>query len=72
MSLGVIVGFITAYPANVWMVAFRLKHGLMTMRDGMKPAGHKQHDGQSKTAGHNHEGKHHQMELDATVPQLAA
>lgn len=33
MSLGVIVGFITAYPSNVWMVARGLKHGLMTQRE---------------------------------------
>jgi hypothetical protein len=32
MSLGVIAGFTTAYPANVWLVARRLKHGLMTER----------------------------------------
>jgi hypothetical protein len=32
MSLGVIVGFAAAYPANIWMVAKRLKHGLMTAR----------------------------------------
>src|ERR1700704_92831 len=32
MSLGVIVGFVTAYPSNVWMVAQSLKHGLMTVR----------------------------------------
>jgi FtsP/CotA-like multicopper oxidase with cupredoxin domain len=32
MSLGVIAGFATAYPANVWMVARNLKHGLMTER----------------------------------------
>jgi FtsP/CotA-like multicopper oxidase with cupredoxin domain len=32
MSLGVIAGFIAAYPSNVWMVARRLKHGLMTER----------------------------------------
>src|SRR3979411_1901862 len=30
MSLGVIAGFIIAYPANVWMVARKMKHGLMT------------------------------------------
>jgi uncharacterized protein DUF4396 len=29
MSLGVIVGFATAYPVNVWMVSRNLKHGLM-------------------------------------------
>lgn len=34
MSISVIVGFATAYPINVWMVAQELKHGLMTERDG--------------------------------------
>jgi hypothetical protein len=32
MSLGVIVGFATAYPVNIWMVSKNLKHGLMTAR----------------------------------------
>ena len=32
MSFGVIAGFAAAYPSNVWMVARRLKHGLMTER----------------------------------------
>ncbi len=32
MSLGVMAGFATAYPSNVWMVAKALKHGLMTVR----------------------------------------
>ncbi|RWB19106.1 MAG: DUF4396 domain-containing protein [Mesorhizobium sp.] len=36
MSIGVIAGFTLAYPANVWLVARRLKHGLMTERE--KPA----------------------------------
>ena len=35
MSLGVIVGFATAYPVNVWMVAKNLKHGLMTARPAL-------------------------------------
>jgi hypothetical protein len=44
MSLGVIVGFTTAYPLNVWMVSQQLKHGLMTQRKpgsrfDLKPAG---------------------------------
>jgi FtsP/CotA-like multicopper oxidase with cupredoxin domain len=66
MSLGVIVGFATAYPANVWLVARRLKHGLMTQRDeqpastkaphgGMQP--HK--DRVSHSANHsNHKEQH--------------
>jgi FtsP/CotA-like multicopper oxidase with cupredoxin domain len=33
MSLGVTVGFIIAYPVNVWLVAKGMKHGLMTVRD---------------------------------------
>src|SRR6267378_8130655 len=32
MSLGVVVGFIIAYPVNVWLVAKGMKHGLMTAR----------------------------------------
>ena len=32
MSLGVMVGFATAYPVNVWMVKRGLKYGLMTER----------------------------------------
>ena len=32
MSLGVIAGFLTAYPVNVWLVANNLKHGLSTER----------------------------------------
>jgi len=46
MSLGVSVGFAIAYPANVWMVARNMKHGLMTQRDG---------SARSK-AGHSHTG----------------
>src|SRR3954469_2375553 len=32
MSVGVVVGFTTAYPVNVWLVKRGLKHGLMTER----------------------------------------
>ena len=32
MSIGVIAGFALAFPVNVWMVAHKLKHGLMTER----------------------------------------
>ena len=51
MSLGVMAGFAFAYPANVWLVARRLKHGLMTERPTEqsenqttpRPAGDDQH-----------------------------
>ena len=35
MSIGLLVGFIVAYPMNWWLVANHLKHGMMTVR----PAG---------------------------------
>jgi Domain of unknown function (DUF4396) len=32
MSIGLLVGFIIAYPMNWWLVANKLKHGMMTVR----------------------------------------
>ena len=32
MSMALLVGFITAYPINWWLVSRRLKHGMMTVR----------------------------------------
>jgi hypothetical protein len=32
MSLGVMAGYVLAYPSNIWMVSKQLKHGLMTER----------------------------------------
>jgi manganese oxidase len=69
MSLGVMVGFVTAYPANVWMVHGGLKHGLMTAR---KPAA----SVASATHSHPHGDAQmhggHQMKLGVTRAQLAA
>ncbi|WP_027165657.1 DUF4396 domain-containing protein [Mesorhizobium sp. WSM3224] len=85
MSLGVIAGFVLAYPANVWLVAHGLKHGLMTER--ALPAAKRQHAQmqmqQANARGHGHrEHGHdmasrkgnggHQMRSDATTPQIAA
>jgi manganese oxidase len=80
MSLGVMAGYGTAYPSNVWMVAQQLKHGLMTERkpgskfdlahDQEKP-GHAHGTGQvqHQTQG-GHAGGGHQMTSDATRPQI--
>jgi FtsP/CotA-like multicopper oxidase with cupredoxin domain len=71
MSLGVTVGFIVAYPVNVWMVARRMKHGLMTKRDEMSSHGaHANHGGHEKAEGSPMHG--HTMQPDVTRPQLAA
>ena len=78
MSFGVVVGFVTAYPANVWMVARGLKHGLMTVREtrgtpqqaGAKNSKRKSHHGNTPGA---HEGQRQGgMRSDATRTQIAA
>jgi hypothetical protein len=32
MSMALMIGFIAAYPMNWWLVARRLKHGMLTVR----------------------------------------
>jgi manganese oxidase len=39
MSFAIGVGFLTAYPTNWWLVSKKLKHGLMTVRQGDTQAG---------------------------------
>ena len=39
MSMGLLVGFIVAYPMNWWLVANHLKHGMMTIRPTDAAAG---------------------------------
>jgi len=39
MSMGLLVGFIVAYPMNWWLVAHHLKHGMMTVRPAAAMAG---------------------------------
>jgi uncharacterized protein DUF4396 len=52
MSMGLLLGFIVAYPMNWWLVAHGLKHGMMTVR----PAG-------AALAAHGH-GGHAAMKMD--------
>jgi hypothetical protein len=78
MSLGVMVGFATAYPFNVWMVKKGIKHGLMTERAGGSQPGHEDHRGpghdESGHQGHGgpSHGGGHRVGGDTTTPQLAA
>jgi uncharacterized membrane protein YidH (DUF202 family) len=80
MSLGVIVGFTTAYPFNVWMVAQQLKHGLMTQRKPHSRFDLGQHESQesgSQTKEHakSHDGEEHNrhsMNSGVTAPQIFA
>jgi hypothetical protein len=43
MSMGLLVGFIIAYPMNWWLVAHHLKHGMMTVRPAGAVAGAHDH-----------------------------
>ena len=46
MSMGLLVGFIIAYPMNWWLVTYHLKHGMMTVRPADAAAGaHDAHAG---------------------------
>lgn len=45
MSMALLVGFITAYPMNWWLVSHHLKHGMMTVRPLDKPANGGAHKG---------------------------
>ena len=47
MSMGLLVGFITAYPINWWMVTYHLKHGMMTVRPAGATAGAHSHSAQA-------------------------
>ncbi len=51
MSMALLVGFITAYPMNWWLVSRHMKHGMMTVQprdEGTDHGGHKSaHDNHS-------------------------
>ena len=54
MSMGLLVGFIVAYPMNWWLVANHLKHGMMTVRPAGTAAGTPDHDPQACMGGAPH------------------
>jgi FtsP/CotA-like multicopper oxidase with cupredoxin domain len=72
MSLGVIVGFAFAYPANVWMVAREMKHGLMTERQHSAGAAGRVRKHPERHAAHASGHGGHSMSPETTRPQLAA
>ena len=63
MSMGLLVGFIIAYPMNWWLVANKLKHGMMTVRPASAHAPAQAHEG----ASHEHMS-HMSMAMDEAPP----
>ena len=57
MSMALLVGFITAYPINWWLVSNHLKHGMMTIRSG----------GQGKNPESQHEGGMQKMHAHSSA-----
>ena len=51
MSMGLLVGFIVAYPMNWWLVANHLKHGMMTIRPSSAIAGAQNNSGHAAMHG---------------------
>ena len=51
MSMGLLVGFIVAYPMNWWLVANHLKHGMMTVRPAAAAVGGHDHGAHAGATG---------------------
>jgi hypothetical protein len=68
MSMGLLVGFIVAYPMNWWLVANHLKHGMMTVRPTTAAASVRAHA--AGAAGHSHAAGMVMASGHATHPPL--
>lgn len=66
MSMGLLVGFVIAYPINWWLVANHLKHGMMTVRPASADAGTHDHTGQAAMSGMAHAGPVSHTSMDAS------
>jgi hypothetical protein len=56
MSMGLLVGFVVAYPMNWWLVAHHLKHGMMTVRPAGAKAQAPDHAAEVDMTGMSHTG----------------
>ena len=63
MSIGLLVGFIAAYPMNWWLVANHLKHGMMTVRPPSAAPGANAHVAHAVAIGRSDDAPH--MSMDA-------
>jgi hypothetical protein len=67
MSMALLVGFITAYPMNWWLVARKLKHGMLTVR----PAEAEGTSDHGMPAMHHHSQSGHEREMGEHSGHLA-
>jgi hypothetical protein len=55
MSMALLVGFVTAYPMNWWLVSNHMKHGMMTVQTLSPPAIIRAHQGIQENHSSNHD-----------------
>jgi hypothetical protein len=65
MSMGLLVGFVIAYPMNWWLVANHLKHGMMTVRPATATAGPHDHEAGASMSSMSHGPSMAHMSMDA-------
>lgn len=65
MSMGLLVGFVVAYPINWWLVANHLKHGMMTVRPASADTGTHGHADHAVMSGMAHAGPMSHLSMDA-------
>jgi len=71
MSMGLLVGFVVAYPMNWWLVANHLKHGMMTVRPASAADGEHDPGAEAGMEGMPPAGSHMAMgESKATRPPV--
>ncbi len=73
MSMALLVGFITAYPMNWWLVSRHMKHGMITVRPSDESAEHeapmsmRDNHSPNEQSGGIQESSKHPMDSDAKV-----
>jgi hypothetical protein len=75
MSIGLLVGFVIAYPMNWWLVANHLKHGMMTVRPASRSSPMQDHATESGARDTPHVAHNAAMEAESAarppVPVMA-
>jgi hypothetical protein len=64
MSMALLTGFIAAYPMNWWLVARKLKHGMLTVRPASASAGHEGMAGMQGMQHGSHGGGHEMTSME--------
>ena len=67
VSIGLLIGFVVAYPMNWWLVANHLKHGMMTVRRASMFGTMQDHDAEAGARHDPHIGHQAAMEAKSTL-----